>query len=715
MARRPTPDEERRILHELENADAEEQETLDELTVLQDAEAEVTAKPVHVDIAGPDSRDDEWLGTVHQGNQKTDKEILAGLPESTPQADDQGVTSTMRVGRPDLDIPPSPATEHQDSELGAVPPLSPDDGAEIGDWQTIPEAPAPTPPRTSDPEETTPDGETSRRDTPQEPDAPISVSESVSVQPIDSEGEDEVVDTATAPVAGSGAGTAPDNELPIAGDDAGATDEDSSVTIDVLSNDLDADGDPLSVTGVSLEAGVDGDVIINPDNTITFVPGGAFDHMATDEIQTVTVSYTVSDGKGGTDTGAVIVTVTGTNDGPVARADLMSTDEGAGVTIDVLANDTDVDSASVIVTDAVLEDGVDGTIAINADNTITFTPGRSFLFLSEGETQDVSITYTVTDDQGETDTSTATVTVVGEGQTLDFPWSIAGELPDEITLTGIPADVELSNGTKDADGTWVLSSDELTDLRLAFNSETATPFEITVTTWGSAGREDTSASASISFQPDGEGTWTPSHSLAITGGTSQADTIAGTTSIDLISGLGRNDSIAGGAGDDLLFGHGGVDQITGDTGDDTLSGGEGEDTLSGDGGNDTLYGGAGNDVLDGGEGRDTAYGGAGDDAFVAGAGNDTFYGEAGNDLFIFGPGGGKDTFIGGDGDWTNSVQLEGVTGTFGDDANWTLRVPRSVDYTETEEGIVFEGNASGTIKFDDGSELDFEDVSEIIW
>ena len=56
-----------------------------------------------------------------------------------------------------------------------------------------------------------------------------------------------------------------------------------------------------------------------------------------------TFDYTVSDGNGGTDTGTVNVTVNGVNHPPVAVDDSATTVAGTLVTVDVVANDTDVD------------------------------------------------------------------------------------------------------------------------------------------------------------------------------------------------------------------------------------------------------------------------------------------------------------------------------------------------------------------------------------
>ncbi len=83
-------------------------------------------------------------------------------------------------------------------------------------------------------------------------------------------------------------------------DDAATTAEDVAVVIDVLANDSDPDGDPLSVTAVTDPA--TGSVAINPDGTITYTP--AIDFNGVDSFM-----YSLSDGNGGTDTAIVTITV----------------------------------------------------------------------------------------------------------------------------------------------------------------------------------------------------------------------------------------------------------------------------------------------------------------------------------------------------------------------------------------------------------------------
>ncbi len=149
------------------------------------------------------------------------------------------------------------------------------------------------------------------------------------------------------------------NDAPVAVNDAATMAEDTSVSIAVLANDTDLDGDILSVTGVG--AAAHGSTAVNADGTITYTPAPGFNGSDA-------FTYTVGDGQGGSATAAVSVTVTPVNDAPVAVNDAATTAEETAVTIAVLANDTDVDGDTVTLTSVgtPIVTTVSGTIADGA-------------------------------------------------------------------------------------------------------------------------------------------------------------------------------------------------------------------------------------------------------------------------------------------------------------------------------------------------------------
>jgi len=93
------------------------------------------------------------------------------------------------------------------------------------------------------------------------------------------------------------------NNNPVAVNDNATTNEGTTITIDLVSNDSDIDGDMLTVTSVD-NTSANGNMIVNNGNgTITYTPASGF--SGNDNF-----SYTVSDGNGNDDTATVMVTVT---------------------------------------------------------------------------------------------------------------------------------------------------------------------------------------------------------------------------------------------------------------------------------------------------------------------------------------------------------------------------------------------------------------------
>ncbi len=188
----------------------------------------------------------------------------------------------------------------------------------------------------------------------------------------------------------------PVNDAPDAVDDSATTEEDEPVVVTVLANDVDLDGNSLTVQSVTQPA--HGTAVINPDGTITYTPELGYSH-ATD---LDAFSYTVSDGNGGTDTATVSVAVTPVNDAPEAGDDAATTAEDVQVGIEVLANDSDPDGDTLTV--ASVTQPANGAVVINPDKTLSYTPNANF---SGTDT----FSYTISDGNGGTDTGAVTVTV----------------------------------------------------------------------------------------------------------------------------------------------------------------------------------------------------------------------------------------------------------------------------------------------------------------
>jgi VCBS repeat-containing protein len=225
------------------------------------------------------------------------------------------------------------------------------------------------------------------------------------------------------------------NDGPVANPDTATTDENTAVMIDVLANDTDADdGAVLTVTSASAPPGQGTASVVG--NQVLFDPGTDFDHLAAGASSTVlvTVNYSISDDQGATASSTIAVTVTGTNDGPVANPDTASTTENATVTVDVLTNDTDVDDGAVLTVTAASAPAGQGSAAV-VGNQVEFDPGSDFDHLAVGETQVVNVSYSIEDEHGASSSSTIAITVTG---TNDAPVINAGGTDASGSATELP-------------------------------------------------------------------------------------------------------------------------------------------------------------------------------------------------------------------------------------------------------------------------------------
>lgn len=194
------------------------------------------------------------------------------------------------------------------------------------------------------------------------------------------------------------------NAQPVAAPDTAGTPTGTSVTVDVLANDTDANvgvtGQRLQVADAAATAGAL--AVVEGDGRITVTPAPGYRGP-------VTVTYTLSDGAGGTATGTLVVTVE--NAAPVAADDgPVSTPTGASLLVDVLANDTDANTgdtlqvvARTLGTPRDAEGAEQGSVEVE-DGAVRYTPPPAFAGT-------VTFTYAASDG---TDSSRATVTVVVE-------------------------------------------------------------------------------------------------------------------------------------------------------------------------------------------------------------------------------------------------------------------------------------------------------------
>jgi hypothetical protein len=185
------------------------------------------------------------------------------------------------------------------------------------------------------------------------------------------------------------------NQAPVANNDSVTTAQDTPVAFNVLANDTDPDGDTLRVTGLSASPahGILAIQFLTGETSYTPNAGYAGPDAFT---------YTVSDGRGGTSSATVSITVV-PNTPPVANNDSVTTPQDTPVTFNVLVNDSDPNG------DTLRVDGnaaaAHGTVIIQLlTGDVTYTPNA-------GYSGPDSFTYVVRDSRGATDSATVTITV----------------------------------------------------------------------------------------------------------------------------------------------------------------------------------------------------------------------------------------------------------------------------------------------------------------
>ncbi|HCG5919239.1 TPA: tandem-95 repeat protein, partial [Vibrio parahaemolyticus] len=181
----------------------------------------------------------------------------------------------------------------------------------------------------------------------------------------------------------------PVNDAPVAKDDIATTQEDTAVTIDVLPNDTDVDGDKLSIQSASVPE-AQGKVEI-VDGKLVFTPAENFNGHAE-------IIYTVTDGQL-TDEAKVTVTVNPVNDAPTIKVDAVES-----ITEDAVSTDTVVATLTVRDTDTSedqltvsLENNSNGYFVLVGDEVKLTQAGVDAVNNDELNLKDLTISASVSD------------------------------------------------------------------------------------------------------------------------------------------------------------------------------------------------------------------------------------------------------------------------------------------------------------------------------
>jgi Ca2+-binding RTX toxin-like protein len=215
----------------------------------------------------------------------------------------------------------------------------------------------------------------------------------------------------------------PVDDAPVAQDESATATEDGAVVNGQLDAD-DIDNNNANIT-YALNAAAPAGLTVNGDGTYSFDPTvPAYQSLAAGQTQVVVAGYTATS-NGKSDTGTITVTVTGTNDAPVAQAVA-----AAGVEDTVIAGlavATDVDNGDTLTYSVEAGDGPsNGGVTMNQNGSFEYTPDANFNGTD-------SFTYTVTDSQGATATATVTLTVAAATDELtagvdNFQGSVADDI-----------------------------------------------------------------------------------------------------------------------------------------------------------------------------------------------------------------------------------------------------------------------------------------------
>ena len=295
----------------------------------------------------------------------------------------------------------------------------------------------------------------------------------------------------------------PVNDAPIANADSITITEDATATlINVLSNDTDIDGDTLTLSSASSDIGSVS--IVN--SQIQYTP-------AENDNGTATVSYTITDGTQSA-SGILTVTITSVNDTPVANPDTATILEDAAPTsINVIANDTDVDNDPLAISTA---SASTGSVSVSGSNLV-YTPEANFngqavvnYTLTDGTTTAagvLTVTVTAVNDAPVANPDTATILEDAAATNINVLGNDTDEENDAlsisaltttsgaVTSTGndviftseanfngqVTVNYTLSDGTDTAMGVLTITVTPVNDAPIA-NPDTATILEDAVTT-----------------------------------------------------------------------------------------------------------------------------------------------------------------------------------------------------------------------------------------
>ena len=287
--------------------------------------------------------------------------------------------------------------------------------------------------------------------------------------------------------------SSPLNVAPVATDDLVVAKPGRTVAVDVLSNDLDTDGDTLSLEGDPVSSDPSLGVSTRAGRLVLDLPEKEGNHS---------VTYTVSDGRGGTDTGTVTVQVS--NNAPLANPvgvdDYVTVDQvdaNGKVTIPVLDNDKDTD-------------GSPWDLKLSSSDP-DVEVGKDSISLTVGETQRL-VLYTITDADGLTGHAVVVVPARSALRPRINPSAVPAHVPADKTT-----DINLSSYILTREGTKPVITDA-SSIHMAKGTKDA---------------KTASSGTALSFTPDSGFTGQTSVTFTVADGTG-SDALSSTLTLPII-------------------------------------------------------------------------------------------------------------------------------------------------------------------------------------
>ena len=230
------------------------------------------------------------------------------------------------------------------------------------------------------------------------------------------------------------------NPAPVADTETISTPYNTAVIVDLLNNDSDPDGDVLTVTSASVDPS-EGTVAFNGTDWV-FTPSASFKGTAT-------VTYSISDGEGGTATSTHKIVVAAP---PIAAVDdSYTTPYDTDLAGNAATGDTYAPGSVFVATST----PANGTVTMNAIGTYTYNPNYGFAGVD-------TFTYKVTDPTGQVVTATETITItppaiaaVDDSYTTPYDTDLAGNAATGDTYA--PGSVFVATSTP-ANGTVTMNA-----------------------------------------------------------------------------------------------------------------------------------------------------------------------------------------------------------------------------------------------------------------